>query len=112
MRNINRLEPPYMCLVQTQELAAGEVVVVHDIENFSLGSLLQSRKHNRIRTVIDIGKRYCIRSAEMQKHTKSTDPDPATYSFIARSIDMPGPKRDTRDPELVTILGDDLVLFD
>jgi hypothetical protein len=56
-----------MPFVQTQEGSARRQVVVDDIENFSINTLLHPSQNNRISAVFDVGKRYGIGSAEVQK---------------------------------------------
>src|SRR5713101_7707300 len=48
----------------------------------------------------------------MEKGPKHTDTYPASDALIAGAIYIPGPDDDVRNPEPLTILGDDFVLFD
>ena len=112
MRNINRLESPYLPFVQTQELAAGREIVVDNIEDFAVGSLCQSHHGNCIGAVVDVSKGYYVRSAKMQEYAKRADSYAAMNGFVARAVNNAGSDGHTGNIKLLTILTYDLVLFE
>src|SRR5712664_4352253 len=91
MGKIERFEMSHVLFVQTQELAAGRQIVVHDIEHLAIDPLLQSRQCNRLGTVIDVRERYRVCTAQMQKDTKRTNAHPAGDGLLAGAINVSGP---------------------
>src|SRR5439155_16406994 len=87
-------------------------MIVHDVEHLAFDSSFQSRKHDRLGAVVNVRKRYRVGTAEMEKDPKGIDPHPRSNALIARTVDIPGPDDDVRDPTPVPILGDDLLLSD
>jgi hypothetical protein len=91
---------------------ASRQIVVNDIKHLGGNPRPHSGKHNRVGTIVNVGHRYGVRTAEMQKHSKRVDPHSASNGFVAGPIDIPRPYDDMRNPESFTILDHDFVLFD
>jgi hypothetical protein len=62
MGKIDRFEASHVLLIQTEKLAAGGQVIVHDIEDLAVHTLDEPSQDDRFGTVVDVREGYGIRA--------------------------------------------------
>jgi len=97
--------------VETQKLAAGRKIVVHDIEDFSFEASFQSCHYDCVGAVIDIRKGHHVGSAQMKKDAKRINAHSAGNALFAGTINIARSDNDVWEPKSLAVFGDDGVLF-
>lgn len=78
-----------MLFVQPEELSTCGQIIIHNVEDLPIYTLLDSRQHDGLSAVIDIGERNPIGASKMQKDSKRVESDSASNLTIPRTVYRP-----------------------
>ena len=103
---------PTLLLVLTQEAPALGEIVVHDVEDLSVHARNEPREDDRVGAVVYVGQRHPAGPADAHEDPERVQSEGSGQRLLAGPEDDARTDDRERDPVLVMIGPDDLILLD
>jgi hypothetical protein len=109
--NVKRAKATHVVFVEFEEVARGRQVVVDNVEDFAINASNYASQGDRLGTIVNVGQGNVIGASEVKKETERVDADSSVYPRFSWAIHNTRTHDNRRQPALLLILHDKLVLL-